>query len=212
MVTLKEINKQFDPDNIIKVPIGKVRVNTWNPKESNTPEYFKVKKSLEVNGLKGFVAVRYNPDPATDTDYEILDGHQRFTAASEIGYKEIFVYNEGEIDDKTAQEYTIWWQQQVPFDKVQEATLVTELIREYGDHESLPYSDAEIEEMKIMTEFSFDEYDENADDEKDKTYKLTFVFPDEDEANMVADYFNTADSSREDKLIELLRQQLEREI
>lgn len=198
--------KHFNPDNIIEVDISNVRTNTWNPKEANTPEYSKVKKSVEINGLKGFIAVRYNPNGKTD--YEILDGHQRYTAATELGFKKIYVYNEGKVSDKKAREYTIWWQQQVPFEKVQEAQLVTELIKEYADTESLPYSDAEIEQMKIMTEFSFEEYDENADSEKDTMYKLTFVFPDQDEANMVADYFNRADSSREDLLIALLRQQL----
>lgn len=204
------MEKRFDPTNIIEVPIDNVRTNTWNPKEANTPEYFRVKESIKVNGLKGFVSVRYNPDG--DTDYEILDGHQRFTSASQLGFKTIHVYNEGKIDDRTAKEYTIWWQQQVPFDKVQEAQLVTELIEEYNNLETLPYSQSEVDEMRVMTEFSFEQYDPSADEEKDNTYKLTFVFPDEDEANMVADYFNRADSSREDLLITLLQEQLKRDI
>ena len=200
------MEKEFNIKNIIEVPITNIRTNTWNPKEKDTPEYFNVKKSLEINGLKGFIAVRYNPDG--ETDYEILDGHQRFTASKELGYKKIYIYNEGEIDDKLAIEYTIWWQQQVPFDKIQEAHLVTELIREYSDTESLPYTDSEIEEMKLMAEFSFEKYNDSLGDEEDNVYKLTFVYPDKDEANMVADYFNRADSSREDILIELLRKEL----
>lgn len=204
------MDKDFNLANIKKVLITDVRTNSWNPKESNTPEYHKVVKSLERNGLKGFIAVRTNPDD--NTTYEILDGHQRFTAANQLGYKEIYVYDEGKLDDKTAKEYTIWWQQQVPFEKVAEAQLVTELIREYNDLESLPYTSEEVNEMAVMTEFSFDEYDDKADDEKDNTYKLTFVYPDEDEANMIADYFNRADASREDILVQLVRSQMDKEL
>jgi hypothetical protein len=202
-----KLDKQFDLKRVIKVPIENIRVNTWNPKEPDTPEYEKIKKSIKINGLKGFIAVRLNPQ--NGIDYEILDGHQRFTAAKELNYKEVYVYNEGEIDDKTAKEYTIWWQQQVPFDRIQEASLVNELIKEYGDYESLPYSDAEINEMKMLSEFSFEEYEDAPDDEKDKDYKLTFVFPDKNEAHMIADFFNVAHSSREDLLIKLVQTQNE---
>lgn len=165
----------FDPTKIKKVSIDKIVPNTWNPKEKKSKEYEKVKESIFQKGLRGFIAVRKHPEEAGK--YEILDGEQRWTAAKDLGYDEIHVYNEGTVDDKEAKELTIWWQQQVPFDKVGEAFLVTDLVKAYGiTTVELPYSEKEMEEFKKLAEFSFNQYQDNPAPEEDldvKTFKVT---------------------------------------
>ena len=81
-------NKDFDPSRILKVPIDKVEPNDYNPKKKDTPEYKKVVESLRVNGLKQPIFVR---EVDGNDNYVIVDGEQRWTAAKELGYKDIYI-------------------------------------------------------------------------------------------------------------------------
>lgn len=153
----------FDPAKVKKTSIDNIVANTWNPKEKNTEDYKKVKESIFQKGLRGFIAVRTHPTEAGK--YEILDGEQRFTAAKDLGYEEIHVYDEGEVSDKEARELTVWWQQQVPFERIAEAYLITELVEAHGiDAVELPYTDAEIETFKNLAQFDFNQYQDSEDD------------------------------------------------
>lgn len=167
----------FDPTKVKKVSINDVVPNTWNPKEKDTKEYKKVKESIFQKGLRGFIAVRTHPTEADK--YEIIDGQQRFTAASELGYENIYIYDEGDVSDKEARELTIWWQQQVPFERIAEAYLVTELVEAYGvDGVELPYSESEIETFENLAKFDFNQYDDSGNQDNvegnAKTLKLVF--------------------------------------
>lgn len=173
--TAKEVF-DFDPKKLKKVPINQVRENTWNPKDPESPEYEKVKRSIEINGLTQPVFVRYNPEG--DSLYEVLDGAHRTRACKELGFKEIYVYDEGEVSDDLAKSFTIFHQIQIPFEDLQLAPLVMEL---NSLNFELPYDNKEIEKFKDLTQFDFGDYDttgpqqqENLDDEfKTLTIKMT---------------------------------------
>src|SRR4051812_33907810 len=130
----------FDPACIKKVPIEAVTPNSWNPKEKDTEEYHKVKRSLELHGLRGAILGR-EARAGSGFDYEIIDGEQRFTAATELGFKELYVYNLGTVVDKEAKAMTIWWEVQVPFDTPQLSKLVVELD---DTRTELPFSGAQL--------------------------------------------------------------------
>lgn len=134
----------FDKAKLKIVKISEVRPNDWNPKKKDTEEYQKVKLSIEENGLRIPIIVRENKG------YEIIDGEQRYTACKDLGYTDLIIYNEGEMLDEKAKALTIWYQQQVPFDKILEAGLVLEI----GEL-PLPYTDIEIQEMKDIAEFDW---------------------------------------------------------
>ena len=166
---------EFYPERIQKVKISDVRENDWNPKDPDNPEYEKVKKSIEVNGLTQPIFVRENPDG--DTTYEILDGAHRFRACYDLGFEEIYIYNEGEVEDGLAKTFTIWHQVQVPFEEIQLAPLVVELHK--LDFE-LPYTEKQFEEFENLASFDFNEAyketdpTENLDDEmKTLNIKMT---------------------------------------
>lgn len=143
----------FDPSKVKKVSILEVRPNDWNPKDPNTPEYEKVKRSIEINGLTQPIFVRENDNG--ETKYEILDGQHRFLSCQELGYPEIYIYNEGEVPDELAKSFTIFHQLQIPFNTIELAPLVLELNR--LDIE-LPYSDEEVNKFADMLEFDFNDY------------------------------------------------------
>lgn len=144
--------KDFDPSKIRKISIDKVEPNDYNPKDKNTPEYQNVLKSIKLNGLKQPIFVR---EVEGNDNLVIVDGEQRWTAAKELGYKEIYVYDLGNIPEDEAKSLTLWMEVSVPFNQVELAPIVMELNR--LDIE-LPYSDDEINKFGEMLEFSFEDY------------------------------------------------------
>lgn len=154
----------FDFTKLKKVPIDQVKANGWNPKDKDTKEYKQVLRSIAQNGLRDPVAVR-----EIDKDsYEVIDGEQRLTAAKELGYSEIYVYNEGKMSDKDAKALTIWYQVQVPFNEVDLSHLVVEL-NDMGME--LPYSEAQIADFKNMAAFDFDNFDNGGDTPDDTEFR-----------------------------------------
>lgn len=155
-------SKDFDPSKILKVSIDKVEPNDYNPKKKETDEYKKVVESLKLNGLKQPIFVR---QVEGNDNFVIVDGEQRYTAAKELGYTEVYVYNLGFIPEEEAKALTIWMEVQVPFEELQLAALVTEM--KDLDFE-LPYTDEEIADYVAMAGFDFStpekEEKEEADD------------------------------------------------
>lgn len=143
-------------ENYKVIPIDKVRPNPWNPKDKETEEYNKIKKSIKTRGLREAISVRNN------NGYEILDGEQRWRACKDLGFKNILVYDWGKIDDQMAKEETIWKEVQVPFNEVKLAELVSKMMEEYKNV-NLPYSPEELENYKNMTEFDWDKYNEDSE-------------------------------------------------
>lgn len=144
-------NKDFDPTKIEKVAIDDVEPNDYNPKEKDTPEYRNVVESIRVNGLKQPIFVR---EVDGNDKYVIVDGEQRYTAAKELGYGEIYVYNLGKISEAEAKSLTIWFEVQVPFMEIELAPLVVEL-NELNF--TLPYTDRQIEDFENLVKFDFNE-------------------------------------------------------
>lgn len=142
--------KDFDPDNIQIVGIDEVRPNTWNPKLPNTPEYQKVVESIQVNGFKSPIIVR---QVEGEDGYEICDGQQRWTAAKQLGFDKIYIYNLGYIPEEEAKTVTVWMETQVKFNEIELAPLVAEL----SDLEmTIPYSEEEVQDFVNMLHFDFE--------------------------------------------------------
>lgn len=158
----------FDFTKLKKVNISEVSVNGWNPKDKNTKEYKQVVRSIENNGLRDPVIVR-----EVNGHYEVIDGEQRYTAANELGYKEIWVYNEGKMDEAEAKALTIWYQVQVPFNEIDLSHLVVEL----DDlNVLLPYTEDQIMDFKNMAQFDFSQYDTTDDEfQEDESVKTLSI-------------------------------------
>ena len=159
----------YDPKNIKKVKIDEVEANDYNPKAKETKEYQNVVKSLRINGLQQPIMVR-----ELNGKYIIVDGEQRYTAAKELGFEEIYIYNFGEISDEDAKATTIWMEVQVPFDQIDLAPIALEL-HEQGFE--LPFTDLQLDDFKHIAEFDFDSYvaEDNLpvkDDNSVKTYQI----------------------------------------
>lgn len=167
--------KDFDPTKILKVQIDKVEPNDYNPKEKDTPEYRNVVRSIQLNGLKQPIFVR---EVDGNDNFVIVDGEQRWTAAKELGYKEIYIYNLGKISEEEAKSLTIWFEVQVPFSEYELAPIVMEL----SDLQiELPYNELEIDGFRNLASFDFNKAytsqtplkEDNDKDEEILTIKMT---------------------------------------
>lgn len=157
----KDFKFKFDPKKLIIVTIDKIVPNNWNPKDKDTKEFENVKKSIEAVGYRDPIVVR----EYEDGQYQIIDGEQRYTACYLLDYPSLLVYNEGQVSDKIAQELTVWYQEQVPFDKVAEAFFVSGMIDKYGIEQlNLPYSEQEYKDMADLAKFDFNQYDAKGGD------------------------------------------------
>lgn len=161
----KEKAIKFDPENLKFVPIELVHPNSWNPKDKNTPEFEKVKRSLAFKGLRLPIVVRNSEKKG---HFEIIDGEQRHRAALELGYRQIIIYNEGDLSDKEARELTIWYEQTVPFNQVDLSYLVVDMMDTWEDVE-LPFSEDELEEMIKVTNLDMDDFEKNQNEDDEKT-------------------------------------------
>jgi hypothetical protein len=174
---------KFDENQLKIINIDEVRPNTWNPKDKDTKEYQIIKQSLNKKGLRLPVVVREN------NGYEIIDGEQRWTAWKELGHKTILIYNEGKISDQEAKELTIWYEQKVPFNEIDLAKLVTEMNLEYKDLE-LPYTKLELDEMKELTDFDWDKYEDNYEEEQEKDFKTLSLNCTDEQYKIIMDAIN----------------------
>ena len=140
-----------------------------------------------------------------DGHYEVIDGEQRYTAAKELGYKEIYVYNEGQMSEKEAKALTIWYQVQVPFNDIDLSHLVIEL----ADLQiELPYTDGEIADFRNMADFDFSQYKDTSEDvNQDDSIKTLSIKMMEDQYAVVMDtikhVMNETDSN-EARALELI--------
>ena len=172
-----EIN--FDLKKLQIVDIETVRPNTWNPKPKGGKEYDRLKRSIELKGQRAYpVVVRENDG------LEIIDGEQRWTACTDLGFDKILVYNEGKVSDKEAKELTIWYQQQVPFDHIELSYLMTEMSNEYGELE-LPFDLTQLEEMKSIAEFDFDQYQSERPETSDDNVRTLSLVMAKDKYDMI---------------------------
>jgi hypothetical protein len=166
-----EENITFDPTKLSVVQIDKVRPNTWNPKDKDTEEYKQVEESLKRYGQRIPIVVRDN------NGFEIIDGEQRWKACKELKFPKVIIYNEGKLEDKKAQELTLWYQVQVPFNEISLSQMVVKLVTDYSDA-FVPYPPEKIEEMKELIKFNWEDYkvDTNAED-IDQSRLMTLVIP-----------------------------------
>ncbi len=184
---------KFNPENLKKVAIDEVYPNPWNPKEKQHMKVKDIEKSIKLHGFKAPIQVRSNKG-----QYQIIDGEQRWTAMKNLGATEIYIYDNGEVEDLDAQNETLWWQVQVPFETIKLAALVREL--DNMDME-LPYSEKEINEFKGMLEQGHDDDKDNGD-VKSLNFKLS---PDQFElVKRAVDFVKSENECGDGRALELI--------
>ncbi|MFA6971392.1 MAG: ParB/RepB/Spo0J family partition protein [Gallionella sp.] len=164
---------KFDVAKVTVVDIGKVRPNTYNPKDKNTEDYTNVRESIRQKGQRLPIVVRQ-----IDDWFEIIDGEQRYDACKELGFTQVIIYNEGVTPDKEARELTVAFQQQVPFNEVKLAFLIKEMVDQYGKIE-IPLPEDKIEDLLKLANFDWNKVEGDKEVPIETFKRLTLDFTDE---------------------------------
>lgn len=90
-------------DNIVRVPLSDIHVNTWNPNKQSAFIYEKELTSIRTHGFLDPIDVREREAGG----YEIVDGEHRYKAAKELGMTELPVNNLGKISAASAKQLTV---------------------------------------------------------------------------------------------------------
>jgi ParB family chromosome partitioning protein len=152
-----ELEIMITQENSI-VKIDKILPNAWNPKkfyledEDGKKNYERIKKSITKHGQIDPILVR-----EIDNGYEIVNGFHRYTAAKELGYKELEIKNLGKISDEKAKAIALATEDaRVPLDRIMVAEIVKGLIDINPEFtELLPYTEEESQELKQLLEFDW---------------------------------------------------------
>jgi len=105
----------------VAVPVRDIFPNPWNPNRQDSFMYQKELASLRRFGLVAPLIVRriraaVSPSSTSNgkrtadsssTRYELIDGEHRWKGARELGYKEVPIWDLGEISDAVAKQLTI---------------------------------------------------------------------------------------------------------
>jgi ParB-like chromosome segregation protein Spo0J len=175
------MNKIIGKD--LTIDIGKVKPNTWNPKESieesmeNKKKYEEIKREVEKKGLFEAITVREVKD-----GYEILDGYHRWLACKELGFNEIRINTLGKIDDKLARAITVVKEQKkVPISELGISELVgwfREQDTSRGDiMELLGYTEEQYEEYEKMFDFDWEGFDDERPDTNEEKEEEEVICP-----------------------------------
>jgi len=171
----------FDPSKIKLVPINDIEPNNYNPKDKDTPEYLTILNEIREKGMRALVYVRHTKMVNRTQLYEIADGEQRWTACKQLGYEVIPVYDWGDMSMQEAQEMTLGFQVQVPFNEIKLAHLLADMVKRYGDGIQVPYSAEQIKNYLDMAGFDWNSYQgeelrlENEDDQVDMEVDADFL-------------------------------------
>jgi hypothetical protein len=132
--------------------------------------------SLRKKGLRQPIIVR----ELSEQSYQIIDGEQRWRGWRELGKENILIYNEGsDVSDQEAQELTIAYQQQVPFNSIEFAKLLKDMTEQYNDLQ-LSIEDSAIKDLIATLDFDWDKHyggDDGKDKPKEEWESMTVRYP-----------------------------------
>jgi len=198
------IEFKYDQSKVLQVPIEDVKPNDYNPKEKGSDKQKNIQSGLEKKGLLMPIFVR---EVKGKKGYEIVDGEQRWTSLSASGNDKALIYNLGEISDQEAQEMTLWFEEQVPFDRVLQAQLVKSMTETYNDLQ-LPYTDDEVENMIKILEYEPDELENEEfsepDDKDFDTLKISMTKDQLELVKSVIDYVKEEMDCSDGRALELI--------
>jgi len=146
------------------VDIGRVKPNSWNPKEpidqnsTNKSKFEEIKENISKKKLYLPIIVR---ELQESQEYEIIDGYHRFLACKELNYETIMIWNLGHLANEEAQGITLdSIYLQIQASEVMIAHLIKKMKANIPDVKEmlkiLPYKEDTINEYLHMANFDWE--------------------------------------------------------
>lgn len=154
--------------------------NPWNPNKMHPRDYARLIHDIKLFGFVDPVTVR--PHPSKKGDFQIIDGENRWRAASDLGL-DVFYFDIGPVDDATAKKLTIALNElRGQYDPRQMGDLLNELLSDESPQElleQLPFSEEALAGLVGLKGFDFKGLadDEKKSEKKPKWVEKTFKMP-----------------------------------
>lgn len=144
---------------IVMIPTDELKKVPWNYKTENAELTGKLLENIKRNGiLRPSIVYEKNGEKY------ILDGNHRIDVYRELGIEEVPSVFMGEIDEAQAKRIALEVNEtQFQLDYVKLSELINEIAVEVDVDElalSLPFTSAELNDMKDLLDFEWDDFDE----------------------------------------------------
>ena len=162
-------NEMFNYERFKIMPVELIIKAEWNYKTENENLSQKLQNNLKRNSQVENIIVRL-----LETGYyEVCNGNHRHTEIINLGRKFIIVYDLGSISLSEAQRLTIETNEtKFETNNVQLADLIKNISLDFDITDlinTLPYSETEIENFSKLTEFNWDQFEDNQPTELDES-------------------------------------------
>ena len=144
--------------NFIEVPLSKIDKAPWNYKEDDPRLMRKLVSNFRRNGQLETVILREMPKGR----YEMVNGNHRLDAMREIGDETVVGYNLGKVSEATARRVAVETNEtKFASNDALLSKVINEILGEYDADElvgTLPYTAAELDDLRKLHEFSLDNF------------------------------------------------------
>jgi len=152
------------------IPVERLVKADWNYKVNNEELSKKLTENIKRNGQIENIIVR----DIADGKFEIVNGNHRLDTLVELGYKDVYCYNLGDISEIQAKRIAVETNE-TKFNSNTEilANIVADIIDEFDDSMlTLPWTQEEIDEMLGLDEVSDSEITATEEQENKYTQKI----------------------------------------
>lgn len=157
------------------VDISTLKKAEWNYKVDDADKALKLKNNIEKNSQIENLIIREVED-----GYEVVNGNHRLDVMLELNYKDVHVYNFGNISLNQAKRIAIETNEtRFASDNIRLAELFKDMVEEFEPEdlqETMPYDVEEINNFVELTDFDWEKFnkDEKVSDFKEPE-KVTFI-------------------------------------
>ena len=154
----------------IEIPIKQLVAADWNYKKGENADDYKkkieaLKANMKRNGQIENIVVRHLPDDK----FEVVNGNHRLIALTELGVKTVVAFDLGDISLKAAQRIAIETNEtRFDADNIALGKLFKDIIEDCPMDDllaTMPYSEAEMNNLVGLADFDFGKYDTAQEDE-----------------------------------------------
>lgn len=169
---------------ILRVPIGVVHPNSWNPNKQTDRTYTAERESIRTFGFIDPCLVWPHPD--REGEWQIIDGEHRWRAAGDEHLTEILVTPLTNLTEAAAKKLTIVLNEtRGDADVVLLGALLNDLQAQLGEEEfplALPYSEGELAHLLALGTEDWDRFTQTTDEAGDEpappaeSFEVVLVF------------------------------------
>jgi hypothetical protein len=152
------MEKKGNKMGFVELPTSKLVKADWNYKTEDQEKSKKLKENIKRNGQIENIIVR----ELDNNKFEVVNGNHRLDVLKDLKYKKVHCYNFGKISKAQAIRIAIETNEtKFESDSIALAQRIKEISKHFNDLPvTMPYTEQEIENFKTLTDFNWDQFDD----------------------------------------------------